>query len=205
MNYRVLTVGREFGCGSSDLARQLAERLQWRLLDRELIDEIARAAHLDPGACRRADERLEGWLHRIGKSLWQAAGEKGPAVVEDPSPDADRMAELSRRVIEDVSAAGNCVIVGRGGNYVLHHRRDAFHLFVYATAGWRIQRLEGQGQTRAAAEALVARRDHERAAYIRRYFSQEWARRHHYHLLVNAALGPQAALEATLAAMNAPK
>jgi len=202
MKFRVVTVGREFGCGSSDLALQLAERLQWRLLDRELIDEIARAAHLDPGACRHLDERLEGWLHRIGKNLWNAAGEKGPALASDPAPDADRMAELSRRVIEDVSAAGNCVIVGRGGNYVLQHRRDVFHLFVYATAAWRVQRLEGQGQARAAAEALVARMDHERSAYIRRYFNQEWARRHHYHLLVNAALGPEAALDAALAAMQ---
>ncbi|MGH9393692.1 MAG: AAA family ATPase, partial [Terriglobales bacterium] len=119
----------------------------------------------------------------------------------EPGPDADTMSALTRRVIVDLAAAGECVIVGRGGNYVLRERSDAFHLFVYAAPGWRVRRLESEGQSRADAQGLVARMDHDRAAYIRRYFSQEWGERHHYHLQINAALGPAAVIAATLAAL----
>lgn len=206
MAFSVLTIGREFGCGSGEIAGALAQRLGWKLFDRELIDEIARVAHLEPGACRRADERLDSWLHRLGRGLWNAAGEKGPALVPDQGPgqplDADAMAALSRRVIEDVAAVGRCVIVGRGGNYVLRARHDAFHLFLYAPQGWRARRLESQGIEPAAASALVEHMDHDRAAYIRRYFDEEWARRQFYHLMVNASLGATHAVASTCAALD---
>jgi hypothetical protein len=203
MQYQTLTVGREFGCGSGDFARALAATLGWKLFDRELIDEVARAAHLDPAACRHADEHVDRWLHRIGQSLWNAAGEKGPATVPATGPDADFMAEWTRRVIEDLAAAGGCVLVGRGGNHILRHRPDAFHVFLYAPFSWRLRRLESQGMTAAAAEALLRRVDHDRAAYIRRYFQQDWPHRSAYHLMLNASLGPPALQAATLAAMQA--
>ncbi|HVB39570.1 MAG TPA: cytidylate kinase family protein [Terriglobales bacterium] len=62
-SHRVLTIGREYGRGSGEIARLLAGRLGRKLYDRELIAEVARAAHLDPSACQRADERI--WMrHR---------------------------------------------------------------------------------------------------------------------------------------------
>ena len=205
MPSRLITIGREFGCGSGELGQRLAESLGWKLFDRELIDEIARTAELDPNACRRTDERLDSWLHRIGKGLWNAAGEKGPALVPDQSLDAEGMAVLTRRVIEDLAAAGQCVIVGRGGNYLLRERRDAFHVFLYAPRAWRIRRLQGQGFDLAAAAALVDRKDHERLAYIRRHFNEAWPEPHLCHLMLNAALGPDALAATVLAALGRGK
>ncbi|MGH3182625.1 MAG: AAA family ATPase [Streptosporangiaceae bacterium] len=202
MPYRLITVGREFGCGSGEVAARLAQRLNWKLLDRELIDEIARTSQLDPGACRQADEHLDGWLHRIGKGLWSAAGEKGPALVPVTGLDADAMVGLTRRVMEDAAAAGECVIVGRGGNYLLRGRGEAFHIFVYAPRQWRIRRLTAQGMEAGAAAALLDSRDHERMAYIRRYYNEEWPRRHFYHLMLNASLGPETVVAAVLTAMG---
>lgn len=198
--FRLLTLGREYGCGSGEIARVLAERLHWKLYDRELIGEIARAAHLDCGECERADERVESWMRRLGRGLWNQTGEKGPAIVPDAAPDADTMAALARRVIENLAEVGGCVIVGRGGNYILSSRPDAFHVFLYAPQHWRIARLQALGH--AQAEADVARMDHERAAYIHRYFDQDWPRRQLYHFMINASLGVEAAANAVLAALT---
>ncbi|MGH9475896.1 MAG: AAA family ATPase [Terriglobales bacterium] len=204
MRPRVVTVGREFGCGSSEAARVLAQALGWRLFDGELLDETARRSHLDPSACRRTDERLDSWMHHLGKGLWNSSGEKGPALIPAGGDlDADRMAALTHRAIREIAAAGECVIVGRGGNYVLRQQPSAFHVFFYAPRHWRIRRLESQGQSAAAAAAMVDKMDRERAAYVRRYFGEDWPRRHFYHLLVNASLGQERVLEAIRAAMGA--
>src|SRR6185312_7006118 len=191
--FRVITIGREFGCGSGEVAGKIAQRLGWKLMDRELIDEVARSAHVDPQVCRRHDERVEGWMHRIGKGLWLQTGEHGPATVPDEELDAGRMAELTRRVIEDVASAGECVIVGRGGNYILRDRRDAFHAFLYAHPAWRERHC-------GVAADEIARQDHARAAYIRRYFDEDWPDRHFYHVMVNAALGADTVASAILSA-----
>lgn len=203
MSWNVLTVGREFGCGSSEVARILSERLGWRLFDRELIDEIAKVAHREPSACRHADERIDGWLQRLGTALWSGGGERGPATIPAAPLEADTMMELTRQVIQDLAAIGQCVIVGRGGNYVLQGKAGAFHLFLYARESWRARRLEGQGMEQEKAEELIHKMDHDRAAYIRRYFNQEWGHRRHYHLMLDAGMGQERTVAAALAAMGA--
>ena len=45
--FRVLTVAREFGSGGSTISRMVAERLGWRLFDREIVDEVVRMAGVD--------------------------------------------------------------------------------------------------------------------------------------------------------------
>lgn len=202
MPWNVLTVGREFGCGSSDLARVLSERLGWRLFDRELIDEIAKVAQREPSSLQSADERIDSWLQRMGSALWSGGGERGPAVVPAAPLEADTMAAFTRRVMLDLAAIGDCVIVGRGGNYALRDHPGAFHLFLFARLGWRVHRLQSQGMAAEAARELLHKMDHDRAAYIRRYFNEEWPHRRHYHLMLNATLEREHLVAATLAAMG---
>ena len=38
---RVVTIEREYGSGGADIAKLLAERLDWKLWDQRLTDEIA--------------------------------------------------------------------------------------------------------------------------------------------------------------------
>ena len=47
VKYRVLTVNREFGSGGGRIAQTIAGWLGWKLLDRDIIDAIAYAAHVD--------------------------------------------------------------------------------------------------------------------------------------------------------------
>ena len=54
MKYRVLTVNREFGSGGGRIAQTVAGWLGWKLLDRDIIDAIAYAAHVDSKVVPRA-------------------------------------------------------------------------------------------------------------------------------------------------------
>ena len=71
---RVLTVAREYGSGGGHIACTVAERLGWNLLDKALVEAIARSAQVDPDLARQYDERVDSWLHRISRrSLWHGA------------------------------------------------------------------------------------------------------------------------------------
>jgi hypothetical protein len=77
--FRVITVEREFGSGAAEIARQIAQRLGWKLWDQALTEEIAREAHVDRSAVMYCDERLDSsrrtgryrgpGSHRICKTL----------------------------------------------------------------------------------------------------------------------------------------
>jgi len=201
--FRVVTVAREYGSGGAAIAARLAERLGFQLLDRALIERIAAAARIDPELVQKYDEHVDPWVQRLGRALWHGGFEAVAVVDENDVVNADRMAILGGRVIEEAAAAGGCVIVGRGGQCVLRGRPDVFHVFVYASREERLRRLRARLGPGAEVELVAEETDRERGAYTRRHFGENRLDPHLYHLMVNATLGEDAAVSAILAALGA--
>jgi cytidylate kinase len=141
-------------------------------------------------------------MKRIGRALWYGGFEAVAVVDENDVVDGDRLAALSGRIIEEAAAAGDCVIVGRGGQCLLRGRSDVFHVFVFAPREERLRRLRGRLGPGADVELALEETDRERAAYIRRHFDDNWLDPRLYHLMVNAALGEEAAVSIILAALE---
>jgi len=201
--FRILTVAREYGSGGGRIAQLLADRLDWKLLDRCLVEKIAQLAQVEPKLAEKYDERPDPWVNRIVRALWQGGVMRG--TMAGPIPelfDADTMASLSQRVIEEAADIGSCVIVGRGSQCILQERGDAFHVFIYAPRAERLRRVRSRHASRAEAEAALDARDQERAALIRRYFNQDWANRHLYDLMISSKLGEEVVLSTILSAMG---
>jgi cytidylate kinase len=196
---RVVTIGGEYGSNRAEIGRHLAGVLGWRLLDNELIEQIAARAHVDPNLARQYDECSDPWFHRVQKALWRG-GYEGVATTSEDVFDADRMAEMARIIIAEAARQGNCIVVGRGGQCVLQQRPDAFHVFVYAPYAERVERLRRRGIQHPEREiAAVERR---REAYIRRYYGQDWTNRHLYHLMICSSVGEAACVATILTAME---
>lgn len=206
MQYGALTVAREFGSGGAELARRLAARLGWKLLDNALVMQIAQRAQVDPELARSFDERVDSWVHRIArKGLWGGAFEAVAMPAEAAVFDAETMAALATRLIGEAYEQGQCVIVGRGAQCALRARPDVFHLFVYAPRAARIERLRTRAGAPEDVEAWMAETDRMRSEYVRRNFGCDWANPHLYHLMIDSSLGMEASEDAVLAAMQTPK
>jgi len=196
--FRVLTIAREYGSGGAFIGRRTADQLGWKLLDKVFIEDIARAAKVDPQLARRLDERTDSWLERLGRQgLWRGALE-GMALVGQPDVfDAGTMAALAQTMIEEAHQRGNCVIVGRGDQCVLKGRGDAFHVFIYAPWAERVARVQQRLPGKADLEELIRSTDRQRADYIRTYFGCNWMDPHLYRLMICSGLG-QDLVESTI-------
>jgi hypothetical protein len=139
--FKIITLEREYGAGGSLVAAELARRKGWQLLDQQLTCEIAKLAGVHEKAVARHSERCDPLLHRLAKVFWRGSYERALPIGDDKIFDADEMVELAHQVIEKVSRAGNCVIVGRGAPYVLRHRVDTFRVFIYGSHEEKIRRL----------------------------------------------------------------
>jgi cytidylate kinase len=190
--FRILTVSREFGSGGGTIAQIVAERLGWDLLDKALIESIARTANVDADLARRYDERVDSWLHRINRGgLHAAAISGGATTVEAEIFDAASTAALAQRTIREAADKGNCVIVGRGAQCVLQERQDALHVFVYAPWASRVERLRARLGAVERIGELMRQTDHERASYIRTYYGCDWKDLHLYHMMITSQLGDE--------------
>jgi cytidylate kinase len=185
MKYRVLTVNREYGSGGGRIAQTIAERLGWKLLDRDIIDAIAYNAHVDARLVQRYDEHIVSWLRRLNQQAMRGAAlAAGIELGENAVFDADEMVKISQKVIEEAWSEGNCVIVGRGAQCVLQCKPDVFHAFVYAPVKARIARLKKRLDPGVNAEERVHTVDAERAKYLQQYFGKNWCNMHLYDLML---------------------
>ncbi len=187
MKYRALTVAREFGSGGGRIANTIAEWLDWKLLDNELIVAIARAARVDSKIVRHYDERVDSWLRRMNEEAVRGvAMAAGRPFNDEDIFDAHVMAALTRKIIEEAYASGNCVIVGRGAQCILEHKPDVFHVFVYAALRDRMHRLKSRLEPGADIALRIRTVDAERAKYLHQSFDRDWCDHRLYDLMIRS-------------------
>jgi len=202
MNYRALVISRQYGSGGARIASLIAARLGWRLLDSEIIHEVARATQMESSKIQNLDERVAGWLHRLNRdALRCAALMNGTPCTNEDFLDADTVAAVTRRVIEQAATDGNCVIVGRGAQCILDRRSDIFRVFVYAPLEQRLHSVRLRCGKQIT-ERQLADVDAERVRYIRTYFGRQRQDLELYDLLVSSKLGDETTAATILQAME---
>jgi len=200
---RIIAIEREFGCGGSVIAEKLAAHLGWKLMDRQITEEIARLAKVTPATVERCERKLDPLFYRLAKVFWRGSYERSLPVEGLEAFDADRLVALMQRIIDQVAAAGNCVIVSRGAPYFLREHTDLLTVFLFAPRDYKVRYVIGLGKSEVEANELVDSIDRDRAAFVKHYFQKEWPYRPLYHVMFNTALGEDLAISTILNLMEA--
>jgi cytidylate kinase len=202
MRYRILTISREFGSGGSEIAHLIARDLGWKSIEKELINEISRKGQVTASEAAAFDERVDPWIHRMTRSIWGLGVDGISAVAPVDLFDAERAAELTRQIIEEAYRTGECVIVGRGAQFILKGRKDVYHAFIYASWEDRVRRIKQRIDPGKDAEAFIRSMDAERMDYIRMHFKQNRLDPHLYDIMMNPKDQPEKAAQIILSAMS---
>lgn len=208
MKIRVLTVAREYGSGGARIAGIVAGLLGWKLLDREIIDRIACAAHVDNDVVRHYDERVDSWLHRVNEEAIHGvaiatAPLMGGSIDDTDLFDATVMTSFTQGIIDEAYSAGNCVIVGRGAQCILQCKPDVFHVFIYAPLQERIERLRKRlPENIHDIERRIRLVDEARANYLKLRFGKNWCNPHLYDLMISSQVDEEVTAKVILRAMT---
>jgi cytidylate kinase len=187
---QAITIEREFGCGASEIASLVANRLGWNLWDERLTQEIARLTESTPEAVERREWRTDPVVYRVFQDFLRGAFEGGlPPTNRLHSLDARRIAAVSEIAVKTALSSGPSVIVGRGSQFFLRNRKDVFHVFLYASRDHKIRRLISSGETQDKAIEQIDTTDQSRAAFVRQYLGLKWPEPHLYHAMFNTEMG----------------
>ena len=189
-----ITISRQYGAGGSEVARRVAEALHWRVVDNELLEQVATRAGLAPEEIAQMEERVPTFVERLGRTLAAATPELfsptsgGGAVA--PLEEAD-LVRITEAVVAEIAEQGQVVLVGRAAPAVLALRTDALHVKLVAPKPHRI----AVAATRlhlppAKAAEILEETDRMRARYNREYYRRDWHDPANYHMVLNTeALG----------------
>lgn len=183
----IITISRQYGAGGSEVARRVAEALEWRVVDNELVDRVASRAGLPPEEVAQKEERAPGFLERLSRALSRASPELFPAAADKvPEPEEATLVRITETVVAEVAAEGRVVMVGRAGPAVLRGKHDALHVKLVAAPDVRIRRaIERLGVDPREAEKVMQEADANRARYLKQYYGLDWSDPANYHLVLN--------------------
>src|SRR6185312_7392803 len=160
---KVITIEREYGCGAANISSTIADRLGWKLWDREITAEIAHRLKCKHEMVAEREERVDSMFYSLIKAFMRGSFEARIDTANMEVLDAENLAFLFEKVVKEIAEGGNCVIVGRGANWFLREREDAFHTFLYAPYDEKLRRVIAQGESEHNAAHLLETVDRDRA------------------------------------------
>ena len=168
---RAVTISREYGSGGGEIAAHLAQRLQWQLIDHEVVVRVAEKLQVSEEEAEEQDECVESLSARIFKSL-HLHHPTMPVIVDVPQTmDARAFYEARCQIIEGVVASGHVVIVGRGAQAHLASRRDVLHVRIVTPLELRIDYvMSREGLNRVEAQGRILKKDQERRRYLETFY-----------------------------------
>lgn len=185
-----ITISREFGAGGSTVAQLVADRLRWRVVDNQVVEEVARRAGLSPDDVARREERGPSFIERLARALSAATPELlTNDQVDPPEADEARLVKITEQVVDDACQEGNAVLVGRAAVALLARREDALHARLVAPVSHRIRVVaERLGLSDEEAERRIKATDANRDRYHRQWYNRDWRDPVNYHVTCNTGV-----------------
>ena len=183
---KIITIGREFGLGGRELARLIAQRLNFAYYDREIISEIAKRTSLSEQYVQNVAEHkpvIPFPIH-TGRTFWAVIPDYGQNVQKE-----------QHDIIRELAGKSDCVIVGRGADYILRDEKP-FRIFVYSDDESKLKRCrekntEDYAQGGELSDKELTKRieqiNRARAEYYEFYTGQKWGSKSNYDLCVNTS------------------
>lgn len=186
----IITIGRQHGSSGREIARLLAEKLNYKCYDKEIVDEAANHSDFSRDLIDAFDEkRMSAFiLHAGGYGL----NENFRLNMQVVSAQFEAMRNIAEK--------GNCIFVGRCADYILRDHDDLISVFILGDMDERLKCLERrQGLDEVDARKKIKEVDKDRSSFYRYYSDQTWGDAQNYDMCINSSkLGVEGTVQVIL-------
>ena len=162
----------------------LAEKFGYEFYDQEIIKMIAGTTGMTPDFISKQEESMtNSFLYDFVNQMY---------LYKDKMEEApkDRIFEAESKVIKDLAAKGNCVIIGRCSDYILRENKNVLKVFFLAPIEQRIQRIMKKSDiTQKEAEQKIHKEDKRRADNYHYYTGRMWGMSSNFDITFNTDFG----------------
>lgn len=189
----VITLSREVGSGGHTVGAILADKLEARYCDKQLLKALEKKFNLNAREIEKLKGTKKNWLADFIYKITpvpsasalgldpQYTGESGA----DVSPDEIYKAEAE--ILRGFADMGSCVIAGRSGFFVFKDHPNSLSIFITASMPHRTERvMKKQKLSEEEALAVINRIDRMRENYIQRFAGVSRYDARNYDLVLSA-------------------
>ena len=182
----VIVIGRQFGSGGHDIGKALAEKLGYAFYDQEIIKMTAGTTGYTPEFIQKKKKEMmtNSFLYDLVNQVYVYAQ-------SDEEAPKDKIYEAESKVVRELAAKGNCVIVGRCSDYILRDNKNCLKVFFSAPIEIRMKRVMERLHLSEKEAKQKIQEDKQRADNYRYYTGRIWGASANFDLTVNTALGEE--------------
>ena len=178
MEKRIITISREFGSGGRTIGKLVAEHLDIRCYDAELIQKLAAESGFDENYIKEAGEYTPGGF--LASAFTNRSF--GPT-------NEDLLWKLQYRIIRELAEKEPCVIIGRNADFILKDRDDVLNVFIEGNKPEKAARIKKLYQkSDDEVKKLLKDVDKKRSVNYRYFTDKEWGNRKNYDLVLNSSV-----------------
>ena len=178
----VITISRQFGTGGHEIGAEIARRLGVKLLDKQILNEVAKRAPRMEEAMEKIEARNPLWRDDFTNFYrnYMAKAEYDGAEQDQTSHE---LFDAQCQIIRQIASKESCVIVGRCGFYIFKDHPNALKIFIHSTEDCRKRRIaEKYGLDLRDAAAMVVDNDYSRELYTKTFTGCEWTDARNYDI-----------------------
>ena len=172
----VITISREVGSGGGSVGRKLAEKLNVKYINKQLIQALQEKFNLNKSGIEHLRNKKKNWftdLFEQAAPAPKATMEVGGYTFSREFPDAVTVKDIyeaEKEILNAIADEGSCVITGRSAFFVLKDRPNKVDIFITASKAARIEQVMAkQNLSKEEAVKLVDTVDEGRDNYVKRH------------------------------------
>ena len=187
MRNLVIAIGREFGSGGKEIGQKLADRLNIKCYDSELLSIAAKNSGFCEEILQKNDEKpTNSFLYSLVMDTYSMSGYTSAPFVDMPLNHKVFLAQFE--AIKKLASEEPCVIVGRCADYALEDFDNCLSVYVHAPFEDRIKRIETEyGIVKEKSKEVLMKKDKQRSSYYNYYSSNKWGDAKSYDLCLNSS------------------
>jgi cytidylate kinase len=163
----IITISRELAALGDETAHELAKSLNYRFVDKRVLEERIKSYGVEGRKFEKYDERKP--------SFWASL-----------SQDRDNYLHYLKTAVLTEAEEGSCVFIGRGVNAIFKGIPGTLSVFLVAPPEIRGERVKSYFHCDdKRARQIIEQSDHDRIGFHRYFFDMEWKDPANYHLTLN--------------------
>ena len=178
----VITISRQFGTGGHEIGAELARRLGVKLLDKQILNEVASRINVVENAVERIEARNPLWRDDFTNFYrnYMAGAEYNGTEHDKTSHELFKaQAEAIRKIADQES----CIIIGRCGFDIFRDHPNALKIFIHSSIDCRKRRIaEKYDLNEHDAAAMIVDNDYSRELYTKTYTGSDWTDARNYDI-----------------------
>ena len=127
----IITISRMFGTGGHEIGAELARRLGVKLIDKQVLNEVAKRMNVVEEAMERLEARNPLWRDDF-TSFYRTYMSKMEYDGQEQDRTSHELFDAQAEAIRSIAAEESCVLIGRCGFHIFADHPNALKIFIHS-------------------------------------------------------------------------